>query len=121
MSASHAPVSPDLRADLLGIAREVLQEEAVLTAAHDITSTIRIQNSSTTDDTMSASRSSRKKASKSGGRSITILHGILDALDMRGCPELIESLFDRSAPWTLVIVTARDDIKNRCDRAIEWK
>jgi hypothetical protein len=70
MAAGHAPVSPDLRADLLGIAREVLQEEAVLTAAHDITSTIRIQNSSTTDDTMSASRSSRKKASKSGGFSI---------------------------------------------------
>jgi len=35
-------------------------------------------------------------------------------------PELVESLFDRSAPWTLVIVTARDDIKNRCDRTVEW-
>ena len=52
---------------------------------------------------------------------LLLINGILDALDMRDCPELIESLFDRSAPWTLVIVTARDDIKNRCDRAIEWK
>lgn len=52
---------------------------------------------------------------------LLLINGILDSLDMRGCPELIESLFDRSAPWTLAIVTARDDIKNRCDRAIEWK
>jgi len=52
---------------------------------------------------------------------LLLINGILDSLDVRGCPELIESLFDRSAPWTLAIVTARDDIKNRCDRAIEWK
>jgi|688.fasta_scaffold2515942_1 hypothetical protein len=36
---------------------------------------------------MTASRSSRKKASKSGGFSITILHGILDSTD-----ELLELL-----------------------------
>jgi hypothetical protein len=45
---------------------------------------------------------------------------MLDRLDLRTCPQLVESLFDRSAPWTLVIVTARDDIKNRCDRTVEW-
>jgi predicted ABC-type transport system involved in lysophospholipase L1 biosynthesis ATPase subunit len=45
---------------------------------------------------------------------------MLDRLDLRTCPELHDSLFDRAAPWTLVIVTARDDIKARCDRAVEW-
>ena len=37
-----------------------------------------------------------------------------------GEPESGDSLFDQAAPWTLVIVTARDDIKARCDRAVEW-
>ncbi len=51
---------------------------------------------------------------------LLLINGMLDRLDLRTCPELIESLFDRSAPWTLVIVTARDDIKTRCDRVVEW-
>jgi predicted ABC-type transport system involved in lysophospholipase L1 biosynthesis ATPase subunit len=33
---------------------------------------------------------------------------------------VLDSLFDKAAPWTLVIVTARDDIQNRCDRTVEW-
>ena len=52
---------------------------------------------------------------------LLLINGLLDSLDIRDCPQLIESLFDRSAPWTLVIVTARDDIKNRCDKTVEWK
>jgi len=51
---------------------------------------------------------------------LLLINGMLDRLDLRSCPELVESLFDRSAPWTLVIVTARDDIKSRCDRTVEW-
>ena len=51
---------------------------------------------------------------------LLLINGLLDRLDLRTCPELIDSLFDREAPWTLVIVTARDDIKNRCDRVVEW-
>jgi len=51
---------------------------------------------------------------------LLLINGMLDRLDLRTCPELIESLFDRAAPWTLVIVTARDDIKDRCDRVVEW-
>ena len=51
---------------------------------------------------------------------LLLINGMLDRLDLRTCPELIESLFDRAAPWTLVIVTARDDIKTRCDRVVEW-
>ena len=51
---------------------------------------------------------------------LLLIDGLLDGLDIHGCPELIESILDPTAPWTLVIVTARDDIKNRCNRAVEW-
>jgi ABC-type bacteriocin/lantibiotic exporter with double-glycine peptidase domain len=51
---------------------------------------------------------------------LLLINGMLDRLELSSCPELIESLFDRAAPWTLVIVTARDDIKTRCDRVVEW-
>ncbi|MEX0671684.1 MAG: ABC transporter ATP-binding protein [Pirellulales bacterium] len=51
---------------------------------------------------------------------LLLINGMLDRLDLRTCPELVDSLFDPAAPWTLVIVTARDDIKNRCDRTVEW-
>jgi len=51
---------------------------------------------------------------------LLLINGMLDALDTADCPQLIESLFDRSAPWTLVIVTAREDIRKRCDEAVEW-
>ena len=51
---------------------------------------------------------------------LLLINGMLDRLDLRTSPELIESLFDRAAPWTLVIVTARDDIKTRCDGVVEW-
>jgi len=52
---------------------------------------------------------------------LLLINGLLDSLDMHDCPALLESLFDRAAPWTLVVVTARDDIKNRCDKAVEWR
>ena len=51
---------------------------------------------------------------------LLLINGMLDRLDLRSCPEVLDSLFDKAAPWTLVIVTARDDIKDRCDRTVEW-
>ncbi len=51
---------------------------------------------------------------------LLLVDGMLDRLDLRSCPEIVDSLFDRRAPWTLVIVTARDDIAARCDRTVEW-
>ena len=51
---------------------------------------------------------------------LLLIDGLLDGLDIHGCPELVESILDRGAPWTVVIVTARDDIEQRCDRAVEW-
>ena len=51
---------------------------------------------------------------------LLVLDGTLDSLDLSSCPELLDKLFDRTAGWTLVIATVRDDIRSRCDRVIEW-
>ena len=51
---------------------------------------------------------------------LLLIDGMLYRLDLRSCPEIVESLFDRKAPWTLVIVTARDDVSVRCDRTVVW-
>ena len=71
---------------------------------------------------LSANDASRLSIARAivGRPRLLLVNGTLDRLDLRSCPELVESLFDRAAPWTLVIVTARDDIKNRCDRRVEW-
>ena len=51
---------------------------------------------------------------------LLLIDGLLDGLDILGCPELVTSMLDREAPWTLVIATARHDIQERCDRVVEW-
>ena len=51
---------------------------------------------------------------------LLLIDGLLDGLDIHECPQLVETLFDRRAPWTLVIVTARDEIRDRCDKTVEW-
>jgi len=51
---------------------------------------------------------------------LLLIDGLLDGLDIHDCPQLVDSILDRSAPWTLVIVTIRDDIKQRCDQVVEW-
>ncbi|NBT12040.1 MAG: ABC transporter ATP-binding protein [Planctomycetia bacterium] len=51
---------------------------------------------------------------------LLLIDGLLDGLDIHDCPQLLEALFDRAAPWTLVVATARDDIRNRCDKTVEW-
>jgi len=51
---------------------------------------------------------------------LLLIDGLLDGLDIHGCPQLVEAIFDRASPWTLVVVTARADIRNRCDRVVEW-
>jgi len=45
---------------------------------------------------------------------------MLDSLDLSACPALLDALFDPAAGWTLVVVTAREDIRDRCDRVVEW-
>ncbi len=51
---------------------------------------------------------------------LLLIDGSLDGLDLDDCPELLESLFDPSAPWTLVIVSARREIRDRCGRSVAW-
>ena len=51
---------------------------------------------------------------------LLLLDGMLDGLDIEACPELIDMLFDPAAGWTLVVVSARDDIRSRCTRLVEW-
>jgi len=49
---------------------------------------------------------------------LLILDGVLDALDFRESPELLSRLFDRSAPWTLVVSSINPEIVRLCDRLI---
>ncbi len=51
---------------------------------------------------------------------LLLLDGILDGLDLDACPELLDTLFDTAAPWTLVVVSVRDDVRSRCGRLVAW-
>jgi ABC-type transport system involved in cytochrome bd biosynthesis fused ATPase/permease subunit len=51
---------------------------------------------------------------------LLLLDGSLDGLDLESCPELLDALFDPAAPWTLVLVTARHDIRSHCGRIVRW-
>jgi ABC-type molybdenum transport system ATPase subunit/photorepair protein PhrA len=51
---------------------------------------------------------------------LLILDGVLDALDLRECPDLVPRLFDRSAPWTLLVASANPDVIALCDRTISF-
>jgi ABC-type multidrug transport system fused ATPase/permease subunit len=51
---------------------------------------------------------------------LLLINRMLDSLDTADCPQLVESLFDRAAPWTLVIVTTRPEIAALCDTTVDW-
>jgi putative ABC transport system ATP-binding protein len=51
---------------------------------------------------------------------LLLIVGMLDALAVEACPNLLDAIFDPEAGWTLVVVTARSDIRQRCDRVVEW-
>lgn len=50
---------------------------------------------------------------------LLILDGVLDLLDLRECPVLLPRLFDKSAPWTLLVVSANPDVLSLADRTLE--
>lgn len=54
-----------------------------------------------------------------GAPRLLIIDGVLDSLDLRECPELMPVLFDRKAPWTLLVATVDPEIIKQCDRVIE--
>lgn len=49
---------------------------------------------------------------------LLILDGVLDALDLRDCPDLLPRLFDRAAPWTLLVASTDPAVVGMCDRTI---
>ena len=69
---------------------------------------------------LSASQSLRLTIARAlvGRPRLLILDGVLDALDLRGCPDLLPRLFDRSAPWTLLVASNNPEVVRSCDRVI---
>jgi ABC-type multidrug transport system fused ATPase/permease subunit len=49
---------------------------------------------------------------------LLILDGVLDNLDPGDNPELLDHLFDRSRPWTLLVASNNPKILAMCDRHI---
>lgn len=49
---------------------------------------------------------------------LLVLDGILDSINIQECPDLIPHLFDRSSPWTLLVVSNRNDLVVKCDRVL---
>ncbi len=49
---------------------------------------------------------------------LLMLDGVLDSVDPRDCPELLPALFDRAAPWTLLVASMNPAVIGRCDRII---
>ena len=71
---------------------------------------------------LSASQSLRLTIARAlaGRPRLLILDGVLDVLDLRECPDLLPRLFDRSASWTLLVVSTNPEVVRLCDRAIQW-
>jgi ABC-type bacteriocin/lantibiotic exporter with double-glycine peptidase domain len=49
---------------------------------------------------------------------LLILDGTLDAADLRNCPRLLPFLFDRTAPWTLLVASTDPRVLALCDRTL---
>ncbi|HEY1068103.1 MAG TPA: ABC transporter ATP-binding protein, partial [Pirellulales bacterium] len=50
---------------------------------------------------------------------LLILDGALDGLDLAESPELLDRLFDRAAPWTLLVSSHDPAVTARCERTID--
>jgi len=49
---------------------------------------------------------------------LLIIDDLLDIIDYRVCPKLLDNLFDRKNEWTLLIATHRPEVIEKCDRVI---
>ncbi|MGC4006293.1 MAG: ABC transporter ATP-binding protein [Pirellulales bacterium] len=47
---------------------------------------------------------------------LLILDESLDGFTLKSAPELVPALFDRAAPWSLILITERDEYLAACDR-----
>ena len=50
---------------------------------------------------------------------LLLIDRLLDGLDLTTPAPLADALFGPSAPWTLVVASARDDVRRRCDSTLE--
>lgn len=50
---------------------------------------------------------------------LLLLDELLEGLDLKTVAELEKLLFDRSSPWTLVLVTRDPDLVKRCDQVVK--
>ena len=102
-----------------GEVREAIQMVGLLREVHDLPTGL---------DTpltpgggpLSASQALRLTLARAlaGRPRLLILDGALDGLDVRDCPDLLPRLFDRSAPWTLLVTTTNPAVVGLCDRII---
>jgi ABC-type bacteriocin/lantibiotic exporter with double-glycine peptidase domain len=99
--------------------REALRHVGLIRAVHDLPNGL---NTPLTPDgrPLSASQALRLTIARAlvGQPRLLILDGVLDALDMRDCPDLLLRLFERSAPWTLIVATSNPTVIGMCDRII---
>ena len=49
---------------------------------------------------------------------LLLVDGIFDRLDTRSRELAANAIFSSAAPWTLVVATRRDDIRERCARCL---
>jgi ABC-type bacteriocin/lantibiotic exporter with double-glycine peptidase domain len=102
-----------------GQVRDALQAVGLLTAVHDLPDGLDTQL--TPDGSpLSAGQALRLTIARAvvGRPRLLILDGVLDGIDHRECPDLLPRLFDRSAPWTLLVTSTDPAVVGRCDRIV---
>jgi ABC-type bacteriocin/lantibiotic exporter with double-glycine peptidase domain len=102
-----------------GEVREALQVVGLHRVVHDLPDGL---DTPLTPDggRLSASQALRLTLARAlvGRPRLLILDGVLDRLDPRECPDLLPRLFDRSAPWTLIVSTTNAAVVGLCDRIV---
>lgn len=99
--------------------RDALQVVGLLSVVHDLPNGLETQLVPN-GRPLSASQALRLTIARAiaGRPRLLILDGVLDALDLRECPELLPCLFDRQNPWTLLVASANPVVVGLCDRII---
>lgn len=102
-----------------GDVREALRVVGLLGVVHDLSHGLDTQLIPG-GGPLSASQGLRLTLARAlvGRPRLLILDGVLDGLDLRVSPELSPRLFDRSAPWTLLIASTKPEVVGMCDRII---
>ena len=100
--------------------RAALDAVGLTDAVHDLPAGLDTPTTPTGGPFSASRRAALTLARALAGRPrLLVLDGVLDALDLRSCPALLPRLFDRAAPWTLVVASADPDVIRACDRVID--